>query len=1524
MKRMWFVKLLATLGLLLGTFPVQAAAPQTAVAKLASQQVAAATTGTGSVNRQALGSNDPAKHSMNATGGATHSTLNPATGRASFVGTKAGHIVHGVDARIAGNRAHIPKNASLVPLLATALGGRVTDADTGWPLYASIDVAGPSGDETFWTNPETGDYALSLPSGVTYTLTVNAWVAGYQPATSTIHLSGDTTQNFELEANRDPCTAPGYGSGTVDVIQDGGFESGVSSSYWQTYTVPTQYIVIQTNNPHTGTYSALHGGRSGEMTAMTQTLTLPQGTAELNFWVYVTNVSADADDWMRASIDGNLLYTINGSQSRYVWTYVTLNVSDYADGNPHILHFNSYTDGSTRTYFYVDDVALRVDSPCLAPAGGLVVGNVYDANTGLGLDGAAVINQDGYVTTTTATPDPAVDEGFYTRFSPPGAHVFTASMTLYSDDIQTANVITNHVVRRDFDLNAPLMEVAPTALGATLNVVAGSGETTVESFTITNTGAVSLDWSICQPNTYDNGTLVNSPGTGNGGADESMRQNSLGMNHDGFDHSITNSMRIADDFTLTACTTLEEITFFAYQTGSTLSSTIAEINFRIWDGSPDDPGSQVIFGDTTTNRLLRTQFSGIYRVSESTPGGTERPIMASVVDAGGIVLPPGAYWLDWQTGGSLASESWAPPITINEQITTGNAIQFADDAWTPVMDVGQQGFPFLFNAGVESDLTWATSSPLSGTLAPASSKSVAITFDSTGLSFGHYADTLFVGSNAPTTRQESVALTLDVPSGMLHGLVSDANTSAPIADALITIDPGEYSAHSDTGGYYTFTDGLPASVFTVTVGASGYANHVAYPITITAGEDVTHNVALSPKSLVQVKGKVTDGSGHDWPLYARLEIAGYLFNDTIFTDPATGIYTIALLQDTPFTFTVSAENGGYLPETRVVVPTANGPDENFALTVEAACTVPGYAISALSHGDFESTTFPPAGWAAFRGENGLGTARDWQRSTNYPNTGNASAYVEFENVDGIAQDWLVTPRFTPQNGSHLTYYMRQSYDGDHGTTYTIRVSTNSQTTHADFAIIQTYQETDFTTTYQPFSVDLSAYAGRAIYAAFVMEQDNGDTWYLDDITTQATCNPVSGGMLIGNIASVDTGASLNGASVASQEYVTITAASRATPNDPNLDDGFYSLFVPFTGAHPFAAAAVDYVTSVQTSIIVADAVVVHDFGLRLISYNLTLHLVGSGAITPGVGTHNYISGTLLNLRATPSTGWRFDGWSGDLTGADSPVELSMSGHKEVTATFSALTYTLTVDTVGNGVVARAPNQTEYLYGDGVTLTATPDSGWYFGQWSGNATGALSQTTVTMDANKLVTATFVSMPPTYYTLTMHLAGNGVITPGVGAHSYLSGTPVDLSAAPTTGWEFEGWSGNLAGADNPVTLILDESKEVTATFTMTAENHAPTADAGMDQTVAPGTTVTLDGSGSTDPDDDTLAYNWAQSGGTAVIFTSILSRTTFTAQAPGVLTFTLTVSDPGGLMDSDTVAVIITMPEHRVFLPLVLRN
>jgi len=194
---------------------------------------------------------------------------------------------------------------------------------------------------------------------------------------------------------------------------------------------------------------------------------------------------------------------------------------------------------------------------------------------------------------------------------------------------------------------------------------------------------------------YDNGPLTTHPGGGFGGADASALQTALGMGTYGYGHQITAGLSIADDFTISgAAWNIDAIEFFAYQTGSSTTSTFTDYHVQIYDGDPSAGGS-VIWGDLSTNVLSATTWTNIYRVLDTDLLASNRPIMVNTVNiVPALNLSAGTYWIEWQAAGTLGSGPWAPAVTVLGSTGTGNALQNTG-AWAPAMDVGPQDFPFI-------------------------------------------------------------------------------------------------------------------------------------------------------------------------------------------------------------------------------------------------------------------------------------------------------------------------------------------------------------------------------------------------------------------------------------------------------------------------------------------------------------------------------------------------------------------------------------------------------------------------------------------------------------------------------------------------------------------------------------------------------------------------------------------------------------------------------------------------------------
>ena len=229
------------------------------------------------------------------------------------------------------------------------------------------------------------------------------------------------------------------------------------------------------------------------------------------------------------------------------------------------------------------------------------------------------------------------------------------------------------------------------------------------------------------------------------------------------------------------------------------------------------------------------------------------------------------------------------------------------------------------------------------------------------------------------------------------------------------------------------------------------------------------------------------------------------------------------------------------------------------------------------------------------------------------------------------------------------------------------------------------------------------------------------------------------------------------------------------------------------------------------------------------SIQLTLTIIethGSIVVNPNpsniinnTGTFDY--GTLVTLTATPDSGYQFDGWSGDASGIINPLNITMDVDKTITATFSLIQRTLTINAT-NGSVTTNPNPINGAYDNGINveLSATPDAGYQFDGWSGDASGTSNPLSITMDVDKTITATFSQIQRS---LNVTIVGNGTVTLASGSSpngTYAEGTVLSLTATAANGFGFTGWSGDANGITNPLSVIMDADKNITVTFSATA--------------------------------------------------------------------------------------------------------
>ncbi|MFK7833691.1 MAG: choice-of-anchor J domain-containing protein [Winogradskyella sp.] len=164
-------------------------------------------------------------------------------------------------------------------------------------------------------------------------------------------------------------------------------------------------------------------------------------------------------------------------------------------------------------------------------------------------------------------------------------------------------------------------------------------------------------------------------------------------------------------------------------------------------------------------------------------------------------------------------------------------------------------------------------------------------------------------------------------------------------------------------------------------------------------------------------------------------------------------------------------------------------------------TTPCASITSFPFTEGFESGVPPSCWTSFPGTNNLGLGESWTSDSD-SNSGSFAAVIADDDASGVTEDWLVTPALDLSllSNTELSFFSKSFYTSDFGTVYTVRVSTTSQTNHSSFTTVDTFNETDFSSTaYSQFTVNLSAYDGQTVYIAFVQTQDFGDAWLLDDV-----------------------------------------------------------------------------------------------------------------------------------------------------------------------------------------------------------------------------------------------------------------------------------------------------------------------------------------------------------------------------------------------------------------------------------------
>lgn len=452
------------------------------------------------------------------------------------------------------------------------------------------------------------------------------------------------------------------------------------------------------------------------------------------------------------------------------------------------------------------------------------------------------------------------------------------------------------------------------------------------------------------------------------------------------------------------------------------------------------------------------------------------------------------------------------------------------------------------------------------------------------------------------------------PQGVIQGRVTDAVTGDPIAGALVSANTGNNVTRTDSSGHYSLD--IAVGTYDLTASKYAYQSSAQTGVTVTKGQTTTANFTLKAAPSATVSGTVADGSGHSWPLYAKITIDGYP-NGPIYTNPYTGQYKVLLASGT-YTVHVapanpavlSAPNDGYQQlDQQFTVGTANL-TQNFHLSVDpTACTAPGYGWDGMSEqfAAFSGST-PQDGWSV------SGTSQGWRFDdpANRPPPGTIHPGVppHDTSTQGDSQFAIVDSAFYGKGGRQDTSLTSPTVDLSNQTSPHLvfdsgyyAASDRQENAQVDLSVDggrswESIWSQSTQNAVGKIDIPIAQAAGHSqVRVRFRFRGNNAWYWAIDNVFVGThECVAVPGGIVSGVVTDGGSGAPVDGATVTSNDVPTDVGIAAAT-DDLLFPRGFYSLFAAVTGKREFTASATGYNTSSASVDVVPNEVTRQDWQL---------------------------------------------------------------------------------------------------------------------------------------------------------------------------------------------------------------------------------------------------------------------------------------------------------------------------------------
>ena len=225
--------------------------------------------------------------------------------------------------------------------------------------------------------------------------------------------------------------------------------------------------------------------------------------------------------------------------------------------------------------------------------------------------------------------------------------------------------------------------------------------------------------------------------------------------------------------------------------------------------------------------------------------------------------------------------------------------------------------------------------------------------------------------------------------------------------------------------------------------------------------------------------------------------------------------------------------------------------------------------------------------------------------------------------------------------------------------------------------------------------------------------------------------------------------------------------------------------------------------------------------LSIYSVSLSSNPANSGTTS---GSGNYNAGSSVSVTATPNSGYVFTNWTenGTAVSSNASYTFTINANRTLVANFtqqtpSTYSVSLSSNPANSGTTSGAGN---YNAGSSVSVTATPNSGYVFTNWTENGTVVSSNAsyTFTINANRTLVANFTQQTPSTYSVSLssNPANSGTTS---GSGNYNAGSSVSLTATPNSGYVFTNWTenGNAVSSNASYTFTINANRTLVANFT-----------------------------------------------------------------------------------------------------------